>query len=413
MPYLIIGGCALLALAVAAVGTWSLVSLGRDTPPSPSATRATTLLITQPSPGATIASQPTATPAPFGTLIPLVQPGPQATASPGAPGSPRPTAVSAEPASRAAQPTSRPAATPDQQLSAADGGRRGMTTYTVVAGDTLGKIAAQHGVSVQTLVQVNNLSDSTLLRVGQQLLIPPVDGVVYEVKAGDTVNAIARQFGVSAADLARQNGLDGNYTIRVGQQLLIPGVTGPVASPTLAATPAPTRAPVTPTSAPAAKPTSAPTQAPRPTSTAAAQPAPTEPPRPTSPPQPTPTAPPPSPRVSFEWPSMGTVLRGYSDDFRGIALAGAVGGPVMASAPGTVASATRSDNGAWHVLVDHGNGFATLYGNLGAIRVQPGDRVEKLQVLGTYGQIGNAPVQIYFELRQNGQPVDPRAYLPS
>lgn len=385
MPYVVVGGCALLALAIAAAGTIALVSLGRDTPPDQAdetLQRSARL------------APPTAQPPPTATPFTVVLAGP----TPQTTGSPRPGA----PADGAAR--VQPTATAAPRLQA--GPRAGVTSYTVVAGDTLGLIAARYGLSVQTLVQANQLSDPSVLKPGQELLLPPADGVLYSVQAGDTVNKIAQSHGASAEEVGRVNGLDSSYAIQVGQILVIPSASLPASAPT-GPSPTAVRAeatgPAPPTSAAATLATAGPAQllaTPQPQASPAVEA--------------TPALPLQVPRGSFEWPAMGGVVRPFSADHPGIDLAGGQGAPVLASAAGTVANILQADSGyGRQILLDHGGGFSTLYGHLSAARVQTGDRVAKLQVIGAVGQTGGAPgPQLHFEVRQNGRAVDPRPYLP-
>lgn len=141
------------------------------------------------------------------------------------------------------------------------------STYTVKAGDTLGKIANAHGVSLSAMLKANNmdLKSARRLRIGQKLVIPastrPVrkasarkggkavrgtataaaaavsaDGT-YTVKAGDTLGGIARRLKVKTADLQKANNLSDAQVrrLQIGQKLVIPGKGGAAA---VAATPA-------------------------------------------------------------------------------------------------------------------------------------------------------------------------------
>ena len=107
-------------------------------------------------------------------------------------------------------------------------------TYTVVTGDTLGGIAAKHGITVSKLKAENGLSNNELF-VGMKLNIPggavvkpsapkTVKSVrkTYTVKRGDTLGVIARRHGVTVSGLKRENELR-TSSIRVGQTLKIPG----------------------------------------------------------------------------------------------------------------------------------------------------------------------------------------------
>ena len=113
-------------------------------------------------------------------------------------------------------------------------------TYRVQSGDTLGKIAQMHGVSMASIQGANNLR-GTVVQRGQMLTIPGADGSYssapaagtgssgsssrYTVKSGDTLGGIASRHGVSVASLKSANNISGN-TIRSGQRLVIPGGSG-------------------------------------------------------------------------------------------------------------------------------------------------------------------------------------------
>ena len=99
-------------------------------------------------------------------------------------------------------------------------------TYVVKPGDSLYAIASKLGVSVEALKNANGISGN-LINVGQTLVIPgsnatsPGDYVVYTVKRGDSLWSIANQYGVSVSDIVDYNNL-GTTLLQVGQQLLIP-----------------------------------------------------------------------------------------------------------------------------------------------------------------------------------------------
>ncbi|WP_156889792.1 LysM peptidoglycan-binding domain-containing protein [Planococcus lenghuensis] len=105
-------------------------------------------------------------------------------------------------------------------------------TYTVKSGDTLYSIANRYNVTVAQLAAANNISNTSLIRVGQVLVIPgktttppPVTSVKYTVKSGDTLYRIALKYNVSVSQLAAANNIANPSLIRVGQVLVIPGKT--------------------------------------------------------------------------------------------------------------------------------------------------------------------------------------------
>ncbi|WP_143472684.1 LysM peptidoglycan-binding domain-containing protein, partial [Leuconostoc inhae] len=151
-------------------------------------------------------------------------------------------------------------------------------TINVKAGDTLTKLAAEHGTTVAELAQKNGIENTNLIFIGQQLntqvstKAPSQEATTskksaagtYAVKAGDTLYRIAANNGVSVAELATANSIQNINYISVGQVLNFAANATPAPAASTpapaASTPAPaasTPAPVAPTPAPVA-PTPAP-----------------------------------------------------------------------------------------------------------------------------------------------------------
>jgi len=104
--------------------------------------------------------------------------------------------------------------------------------YTVKSGDSLYKIANQYEVSVAEIIELNNLG-TTVLQIGQQLKIPTKtvsEPLYYIVKSGDSLYKIANQYNVTVNDLINANNLT-STTLQIGQQLIIPS-TGTTPTPT-------------------------------------------------------------------------------------------------------------------------------------------------------------------------------------
>jgi surface antigen len=100
--------------------------------------------------------------------------------------------------------------------------RHDITNYTVQAGDTLGQIATQYGVTSDTIRWANNITNSDSLSVGQQLKILPVSGVLTTVQNGDTTATLATKYQAVEAQLIEYNDLDVKGLV-AGAQVIIPG----------------------------------------------------------------------------------------------------------------------------------------------------------------------------------------------
>ncbi|WOO43551.1 muramidase family protein [Rubellicoccus peritrichatus] len=124
------------------------------------------------------------------------------------------------------------------------------SSYTVVKGDNLTKIARANGVGLNELMAANGMNKNSVLQIGQVLTIPAasslagpespraptlspsnagVEGRPYEVQRGDTLGAIANRNGTTVSALRSVNRLSGD-SIYVGQTLLIPDGSTPLAS---------------------------------------------------------------------------------------------------------------------------------------------------------------------------------------
>lgn len=115
----------------------------------------------------------------------------------------------------------------------------GTINYTIVWGDTLSQIAQQHDTTVDDLADINGIANPDLIVAGDQLLIP-VEGAgdgghVYLVEDGDTLSEIALEFGVSVDELVEWNNLSDPDLIIVGDKLAVPADDG--GSGTTASTP--------------------------------------------------------------------------------------------------------------------------------------------------------------------------------
>ena len=97
------------------------------------------------------------------------------------------------------------------------------STHRVQADETLIVIADRYGLRPETLVWANNLDNADLIVVGQELLIPPADGLLYSVQAGDGLAGIVSRYGLELPAVAAANGVADPDLLLVGQSLFLPG----------------------------------------------------------------------------------------------------------------------------------------------------------------------------------------------
>ena len=265
-------------------------------------------------------------------------------------------------------------------------GRDQLRSYKVRSGDTLTGIASRTGVSMMTIWWANKLKSKDDLKVGQVLVIPPVDGVVVTVKAGDTLASVAAAKKVDAADIVATNALT-DETLVIGQVLVIPGARGaPIP------TPRPTRRPevrVATVSRPSSS-SHSPARAPAEYSGGA-----------------------------FVWPVAGGYISQYSHyGHPAIDIAADYGTGVLAAASGTVIYAGwKSNGGGYQVWIAHGGGLYTTYNHLSSIATSYGDEVGQGSFIGRIGTSGWATgPHLHFEVWHGeiwggGYRVNPLSYL--
>ena len=118
------------------------------------------------------------------------------------------------------------------------------------------------------------------------------------------------------------------------------------------------------------------------------------------------------------WPLSGNLVSGYGGrmpDGRassGLLIAAGLGTPVRAVADGTVVFAEWMTGYGLILIVDHGNGYLSLYGHNESLLKDAGDTVKRGDTVARVGNSGGlAQPALYFELRRNGQPVNPDSWL--
>jgi len=123
-----------------------------------------------------------------------------------------------------------------------------------------------------------------------------------------------------------------------------------------------------------------------------------------------------SARLVWRWPHNGTVVRNFStknSGNKGLNIRGRLGDPVTAAAAGTVVYAGANLRGYGNlIIVNHNEKFLSAYGHNRKILVKEGDKVKAGAQIAEMGNSGADAIMLHFEIRINGVPVDPTAYLP-
>ena len=108
--------------------------------------------------------------------------------------------------------------------------KRGTKMYEVKNGDTASSIAAAFGLSTSTILSANNLTDTSVLKLGDKLAILPVTGASYKVQKGDSLEAIAKKYNIDSQKIIAFNELSADGQLKEGQTLVLPdGYLSPVA----------------------------------------------------------------------------------------------------------------------------------------------------------------------------------------
>ncbi|MES1944195.1 peptidase M23B [Salinisphaera sp. PC39] len=211
----------------------------------------------------------------------------------------------------------------------------------------------------------------------------------YTVRRGDTLYSIAWRYGVDWRRLARWNGIGPPYDIYPGDVLHLDGRTRSVASST--------------SSSSSSAPSGGASRDGGQRTARASSPAPRD--------RPAPMA----SDLDWRWPVGGKVLRGYSGSHarRGIDIAGSMGDAVRAAAPGRVVYSGSGLKGYGNlVIIKHDDRFLSAYGFNRRLRVGQGETVGAGQHIADVGLGPENRAMLYFEIRRDGEPVDPQRLLP-
>lgn len=120
-------------------------------------------------------------------------------------------------------------------------------------------------------------------------------------------------------------------------------------------------------------------------------------------------------RGKLTWPVKGRVTsakKGNRSQRQGVFISAQPGTPVKAVHGGQIIFSDWLRGFGLMCIIDHGDGYLSLYGHNESLTRQPGDRVKGGDIIGKVGQSGgNTTAGVYFELRHNGTPTDPKKWL--
>jgi len=223
----------------------------------------------------------------------------------------------------------------------------------------------------------------------------------YRVQRGDTLYSISFRYGLDYREVARWNGIDSRYFIYTGQTLKL--------RPTATAQAASTRTSSSPTPA-----SSQTVKQPASTTTASTAASAVKPPASSSARASTSSAG--TGPVSWQWPHMGRIISrfgGGEPANKGLDLAGESGEPVKAAASGDVVYAGNGLLGYGNlVIINHNQRYLSAYAHNSRIFVREGDKVKAGEKIAEIGNTGATRTMLHFEIRRDGNPVDPLRYLP-
>ncbi len=214
---------------------------------------------------------------------------------------------------------------------------------------------------------------------------PPKMNGVHVVQEGETFYTLAWRYNRDFKALAHINGLQPPYKLYVGQKIKLSGAAPVMAKRTLepAAPVVASSSAVTPNASPQSKTISLPSQL--------------------------------KENVAWQWPARGSIIAYFSSQNgqKGIDIGGQNGQPVITAAPGVVVYSGSGLRGYGQmVIVKHNDQFLSAYAHNSRLLVKEGDVIKAQTKIAEMGQTDTESVRLHFEIRKNGQPVNPMLYLP-
>jgi murein DD-endopeptidase MepM/ murein hydrolase activator NlpD len=276
-----------------------------------------------------------------------------------------------------------------------------ISQYTVQEGDSISEIAQKFGVTVNTILWANDITDPSTIKEGTVLVILPVSGIQHTVRSGETLSSIAEKFGADAKDIAQFNGLAAGAPLAAGSTIIIPGGELPSSSSDTSASSKSsektelkssnkdtTSSDDSAKSADSAAKTSSNSgkmnysdESGNPYRGGGGAPL----------------------HGFFVNPLPGAILTQGLHGLDAVDLGAPSGTPIHAAAKGTVILArTGGWNGGYgnYVIIDNGNGVETLYAHMSSVKAETGETVSAGDVIGYVGMTGDATgPHLHFEVR--------------
>ncbi len=231
--------------------------------------------------------------------------------------------------------------------------------YKIKKGESLWQISKKTGLSMDTLLSINNLKNAHILQPGQEIRIPNKNGILHKIQAGETLESIANKFNVNPEDIIDVNELKDELsaTNDAGKEVFIQNGKYSLQE-----------------------------------------------------------------RINllgrFIVPLFGRITAGFGwrihpithrrEFHTGIDIANYYGAPVRAAESGKVIFVGRNRGYGKMIIIRHTNGYSTRYAHLSKYRVRHGRRVRQGQIIGYVGSTGlSTGPHLHFEIRHFGKPLNP------
>ncbi len=237
--------------------------------------------------------------------------------------------------------------------------------YRVVSGDTISGITYRFGLkNISTLISVNEIDNTRLLRSGQLLTVPSMDGVLHVASADDSLAGISARYGVPVEDILDVNDLAA-AELSDGQRLFIPGAVMDSTALRKALGEL------------FAQPLSA------------------------------------AYRISSYFGRRADPFTGVASSHTGVDMAVSAGTPIYAAMSGKIAAVGFTNVYGNYVIINHENGYQTLYAHmLRKAPVSVGQRVAQGEQIGLVGSTGySTGPHLHFTVYKNGKLIDPLSVL--